>query len=287
MKKIKFLALFLSAALVFGSCGTSNTVKGGAIGAASAIATTLLSDFRAYQNGNLSLQDWTDKISNEYLSNAVQGAGTGAIESVVETSTSQAIIRRIGTGSTVLGQALRQMPGAVGAGAVISFGTSTYDQMRSYQRGEVNFSRAAGNVTSETIVGASSALGGVGTGALIGSYFTPGVGTVIGAGVGGIVTGLGIDRVYRSMGWDKAISDFTTKSLDSIQTFTSETWQATKNAASYSWESTKYYSSVAWEGTKSLASTSWQGVKSGASAVWETGSGAVSSAWNWTTSWLE
>ena len=38
MKKIKFLALFLSAALVFGSCGTSNTVKGGAIGAGSGAA---------------------------------------------------------------------------------------------------------------------------------------------------------------------------------------------------------------------------------------------------------
>lgn len=38
MKKIKFLALFLSAVLVFGSCGTSNTVKGGAIGAGSGAA---------------------------------------------------------------------------------------------------------------------------------------------------------------------------------------------------------------------------------------------------------
>ncbi|WP_321480009.1 OmpA family protein [uncultured Bacteroides sp.] len=39
MKKIKFLALFLSASLIFGSCGTtSNTVRGGAIGAGSGAA---------------------------------------------------------------------------------------------------------------------------------------------------------------------------------------------------------------------------------------------------------
>lgn len=39
MKKIKFMALFLSAALVFGSCGTmNNTAKGGAIGGGSGAA---------------------------------------------------------------------------------------------------------------------------------------------------------------------------------------------------------------------------------------------------------
>ncbi|MBP1615998.1 MAG: putative outer membrane protein OmpA-family [Bacteroidetes bacterium] len=39
MKKIKFLALFLSVSLIFGSCSTtSNTVKGGAIGAGSGAA---------------------------------------------------------------------------------------------------------------------------------------------------------------------------------------------------------------------------------------------------------
>lgn len=44
MKKIKFLALFLSAALVFGSCGTSNTVSHGApagSGAALGISSVL------------------------------------------------------------------------------------------------------------------------------------------------------------------------------------------------------------------------------------------------------
>ena len=38
MKKIKFLALYLSVILVLGSCGASNTVKGGAIGAGSGAA---------------------------------------------------------------------------------------------------------------------------------------------------------------------------------------------------------------------------------------------------------
>ncbi|WP_321332178.1 OmpA family protein [uncultured Bacteroides sp.] len=38
MKKVKLLALFLSASLIFGSCGTSNTFRGGAIGAGSGAA---------------------------------------------------------------------------------------------------------------------------------------------------------------------------------------------------------------------------------------------------------
>ena len=38
MKKIKFMALFLSMALVFGSCGSMyNTAKGGVIGGGSEI----------------------------------------------------------------------------------------------------------------------------------------------------------------------------------------------------------------------------------------------------------
>jgi len=39
MKKIKFMALFLSMALVFGSCGSmNNTAKGGVIGGGSGAA---------------------------------------------------------------------------------------------------------------------------------------------------------------------------------------------------------------------------------------------------------
>ena len=39
MKKIKFMAFFLSAALVFGSCGTmNNTAKGGIVGGGSGAA---------------------------------------------------------------------------------------------------------------------------------------------------------------------------------------------------------------------------------------------------------
>lgn len=44
MKKIKFMALFLSMALVFGSCGSmNNTAKGGVIGGGSGAALGLLS----------------------------------------------------------------------------------------------------------------------------------------------------------------------------------------------------------------------------------------------------
>lgn len=44
MKKIKFMALFLSMALVFGSCGSmNNTAKGGVIGGGSGAARELLS----------------------------------------------------------------------------------------------------------------------------------------------------------------------------------------------------------------------------------------------------
>lgn len=44
MKKIKFMALFLSMALVFGSCGSmNNTAKGGVIGGGSGAALELLS----------------------------------------------------------------------------------------------------------------------------------------------------------------------------------------------------------------------------------------------------
>ena len=42
MKKIKFMALFLSMALVFGSCGSmNNTAKGGVIGGGSGAALGL------------------------------------------------------------------------------------------------------------------------------------------------------------------------------------------------------------------------------------------------------
>lgn len=44
MKKIKFMALFLSMALVFGSCGSmNNTAKGGVIGGGSGAVQELLS----------------------------------------------------------------------------------------------------------------------------------------------------------------------------------------------------------------------------------------------------
>ncbi len=136
------------------------------------------------------------------------GAGTGVATAVAENYAGRAITNVIGAGETALGTAARRVGGSGVAGALVSGGIATIDNVAKYRNGEISGSRAIGNIAGEVAVGTSSALAGAAAGAALGSI-VPGAGTVVGAAVG-FAAGYLADKGLRGLGVDKAIADGVT-----------------------------------------------------------------------------
>jgi len=138
-------------------------------------------------------------------------------------------------------------------------------------------------------------LGMVGTGALIGTAIMPGLGTTIGAGIGGA------GALFKGSKVGKTLSDATdkdggiTKFLEDAKQKAGDTWESIKNGASNtgSWISEKWgslssrFDSSVWEPVKSSAQTagSWIGDKFTAAKGSATNSWSNVSGWFGETVW--
>jgi hypothetical protein len=148
--------------------------------------------------------------------------------------TSTEVANGVGTTARVLGG---RLAGAGIAGAVVSAGFATVDQIGKYRRGEVTGSQAVGNVAGEAAVGMGAGLAGAAAGAAIGSVI-PIAGTAVGAVVGfavGCVAGYLADKGLRGLGVDKAVAHAVTGAIDAGSKLVHEAGAGIAHAATSLW----------------------------------------------------
>jgi len=165
----------------------------------------------------------------------------------------------LGSGATTAGGAAAA--GAAGIagiiGGILGLGSAGIDV---YQG--IKASKAGNNkVAKDEYVTAGTKAGMVGTGALIGTAIMPGLGTLIGAGIGGAAALLTGDKA------GKALSDATDKD----------------GALSKFWENTKTWASNTWDSIKTGASNagSWVAEKWNAAGDW------ISNKWSDFSNWFD
>lgn len=191
-------------------------------------------------------------------------AGKGA--SVVMGTTGSAVTAGLANTGYALGSGAATIGGAAAAGAagiagiiggILGLGSAGIDV---YQG--IKASKAGNNkVAKDEYVTAGTKAGMVGTGALIGTAIMPGLGTLIGAGIGGAAALLTGDKA------GKALSDATDKD----------------GALTKFWENTKTWASNTWDSIKSGASNagSWVAEKWNAAGDW------ISNKWNSFSDWFD
>lgn len=159
----------------------------------------------------------TGAEARDVLTESAHAAAVGTTYAVTENglvraadrAAGSAIERGLGNGARVAGT---RLAGAGAAGAVIGAGISIYENRDGLARGD---SKAIGNVAGDAVVAGGSALAGAAAGAVIGSI-VPGVGTVIGAGVG-LVGGYLADQALRAGGVDKLVGSAVSSAVDAIK----------------------------------------------------------------------
>lgn len=115
--------------------------------------------------------------------------GTGIIGGLanIGANLGGASIASTGTGLALAG-AGALAGGAVGGAALITGGADAYDAYKLYKSGDTEAAKTQG-------ISAGLKIGGVAAGAAIGTAILPGIGTLIGAGVGGLAGWLGSNQV--------------------------------------------------------------------------------------------
>ncbi|MEL7367402.1 MAG: YwqJ-related putative deaminase [Myxococcota bacterium] len=164
-------------------------------------------------------------------------AGAGAVGEVVEGAVARSIDAAKGVGlqraaGATTRVAASRLGGAGAAGALISAGFSSADNIAAYNRGEITGAEAAGNIAGDVVVGTSAAVAGAAAGAAIGSII-PGAGTVVGAAagfVGGAVVGYATDAVMRAGGVDKLVANTVTGAIEGVGSAVESVGSALSNA---------------------------------------------------------
>jgi hypothetical protein len=200
--------------------------QGGALGA--------LAGFGVSTVASLADGKVTGNEARSVATNTVAGGAVGAVSAKAEQLVSPAIKELAdNSGSTAakntLGTSLgSRLMGSTAVGAVVSLGMSAYDNREGLAKGD---SKAIGNVTADTAIGATSVaagavLGAAATGALAGSV-VPVVGTAIGAAVG---IGVGVAITYGSQlsGVREGIANGVAGAVDGAKNLASDTWNGFK-----------------------------------------------------------
>ena len=206
--------------------------RGAVAGAAIGLGT---STYNALKDGRI-----TGDEALSIATDTAVTAGAGAVGDLVETSSARAIdawrgaatqraatatASRAGAGaatSQVAGATARvaatRLGGAGAAGALISAGFSSAENIAAARRGDITGAEAAGNIAGDVVVGTSAAVAGAAAGAAIGSV-VPVAGTLVGAAVGftaGVVVGAATDYVMRQGGVDKMVAGAVTSAVEGV-----------------------------------------------------------------------
>lgn len=169
-------------------------------------------------------------------------AGTAAAATTAETTAATVATGAATTGAIgVLGKALSTGGILSGVAGIIS---GAYDIYRGYK--ETDYEEAGKRYWT-----GGTKIGMVGTGAAIGTVIAPGIGTAVGAGIGGIAALLGgtvVGETLRNV-WNDFLS------------WGSEAWDTVATWASNTWNDITIWASGAWEKAKKSASSAWNWIK--------------------------
>lgn len=129
----------------------------------------------------------------------------------------------------------------------VTMGVSAFREGKLLMNGSTDLSRAAKNVTVDTVAVGGGALAGAKAGAIIGSFFGPGIGTAIGGAIGGVVGGLAGRQVGNSI--KRAPLDEAKEQLDSSRSEYTGASSRVEKEASEKWShardsESKHYSEV-------------------------------------------
>ncbi len=203
--------------------------QGGAFGAATSVAITI---FSVAKDGNLTLND-----VGEITKSTAKGGAIGVVAAKGEQVVTPLVDRAIGNAvqrkateiaannlgqnamrATANGLATRTMVSRLGGGtivgAAISTGISAYENRDGLAKGD---SKAIGNVTADTAVGAASVASAMAVGAAVGSV-VPIAGTAVGAIVG-LAVGVGVAYGAQISGARDAIANGVSEGIDTIKSW--------------------------------------------------------------------
>lgn len=201
--------------------------QGGAIGAAGAFGVSTVA---ALADGHLTADEAKGIVANTALGGALGAAGAKAEQFVTPAIARTMAARTGGAGAgAALGTTLAsRVAGSTVVGAVISAGVSAWQNRDGLVKGD---SRAIGNVSVDTAIGAAAVAGGAiagaaATGALAGSV-VPVVGTAVGAVVG---LGVGVAITYGAelSGAREWAADKVAQGVDGLKNAASSLWGGLK-----------------------------------------------------------
>ncbi len=200
--------------------------QGGLIGAAGALG---ISTATALADGKVSA-DEAKSIAGHTAAGGALGAISAKAERVVTPAIERAIVARSGGGAAAAGASnavglsmASRLAGSTVVGAAVSAGVSVWQNREGLAKGD---SKAIGNVTADTAVGAGSVAAGVAAGAAIGSV-VPVAGTAVGA-VAGLAVGVAITYGAEISGARDWAADKIADGVDAVKNVASDAWNGLK-----------------------------------------------------------